>query len=298
MPANASESAQGGYHRGQVSITIPTLNAASTVAGCLYSVRRQSYPHWEVIVVDGGSRDGTVEIARAHGAKVMEAKGGLLAARVEGILASQGEFVLLLDADQVLEPTALERGVHLMEGEGYDMLVLEELSLPARNFWQKLFSAHRRLIHRYIDSDSLDPLTGTVLPRLFRRSLLLEAIRAIPPEVRKRVIHHDHAIIYLEARKRTQRVGILPRAIYHREPDSLRQIWRRNFRYGRSLAALEGPNPYSALLQRRDGYVWPRRLQWRDIPLAVQSALLLTLLKAIQKSGLLWEKGLRAARKG
>jgi len=278
---------------GLVSVTIPTRNAAATLGPCLESVRRQSYPAIEVVVVDGGSSDGTREVALAHGARVVEARGGLLAARIAGAHMAQGDYVLLLDADQVLEPTAIERAVALMEEGGYDMLVLEEASLSPRSLWQRLFAAHRRLLHRYLDAEALHPIRGTVLPRFFRRSLLLEALAAIPEELRARVVHHDHAIIYLEARKLSSRVGILPRAVFHREPASLREIVGRNFRYGRSLAALAGPNPYSQLVRRRDGRLWPRRLAWRDLPLAVQSALLLAFLRAVQRAGLAWEKARR-----
>jgi glycosyltransferase involved in cell wall biosynthesis len=280
---------------GLVSVTIPTRNAAATLGRCLESVRRQAYKAVEVLVVDGGSCDGTQEVAAAYGATVVEVKGGLLAARIAGAQMARGEYVLLLDADQVLAPGVLERAVAMAEEGGYDMLVLEEVSLPPRNFWQKLFAAHRRLIHFYLDEKALDPIKGTVLPRFFRRRLLLEAMDAIPEGLRKEVVHHDHAIIYLEARRLSSKVGILPRAVFHQEPASLREIVARNFRYGRSLAALEGPNPYSRLVRRRDGYIWPRGLAWRHLPLVVQSALLLTMLRAIQQAGLLWEKARRGA---
>ncbi len=276
-----------------MSVTIPTRNAAATLGLCLDSVRGQSYPAIEVVVVDGGSSDGTRELALARGARVVEAAGGLLAARMVGAQVAQGEYVLLLDADQVLEPTAIQRAVALMEEKGLDMLVLEEASLPPRNLWQRLFAAHRRLIHRYLDERAFHPIRGTVLPRLFRRRLLLEALAAIPEGLRWQVVHHDHAIIYLEARKRSSRVGVLPRAVFHREPASLQEIVGRNFRYGRSLVALEGPSPYAQLVRRRDGYIWPRRLAWRDLPLALQSALLLTFLKAVQRAGLAWERARR-----
>ena len=46
----------------RVSIVIVVLNAAATIERCLSSVDRQAYPHKEIIVVDGGSTDGTGDI--------------------------------------------------------------------------------------------------------------------------------------------------------------------------------------------------------------------------------------------
>jgi glycosyltransferase involved in cell wall biosynthesis len=273
-------------------VAIPTRNSGRVIGRCLESLRRQTYPHLEVLVVDGSSRDGTCRVAAAYGATVVPCPGGLLAARYQGVLRARGQYVLMLDSDQVLEPTAVERAVALME-EGHDMLVLEERSLPPRNWLQRLFAAHRRLVHRYLDERALNPFRGTVLPRFFRRDLLLRAFERVPPDLLPRVVHHDHAIIYLECWRLSRRVGYLPRAVYHQEPASLREAWQRNFRYGRSLAVFAADNPYAGLARRRDGYIWPRRLSREDIALALQSALLLTLLKAAQGAGLLWERARR-----
>ncbi|HXG41789.1 MAG TPA: glycosyltransferase family 2 protein [Dehalococcoidia bacterium] len=273
-------------------MAIPTRNSGGVIGRCLESVRRQTYPHLEVLVVDGCSWDGTPAVAAAYGATVVPCAGGLLAARYQGVLRCHGQFVLMLDSDQVLEPTAVERAVAMME-QGYDMLVLEEMSFRPRTWLQRLFAAHRRLIHLYLDEEALDPYRGTVLPRFFRRELLLRALQGVPEGLLERVVHHDHAIIYLECWRLSRRVGFLPRAVYHQEPSSLWEVVRRNFRYGRSLAVFAADGPYADLARRRDGYVWPRRLRPRDVPLAVQSALLLTLLKLAQGAGLLWERATR-----
>lgn len=273
-----------------VSVTIPTLNAAGHLSRCLESLRRQSYTHLEVIVVDGGSRDDTPRLAAEAGATVVTCPGGLLAARCEGARLARGDYVLLLDSDQVLEGTALARAVALAEERGYDMLVLEEVSWRPRNWLQQLFAAHRRLVHRHVGPASLDPYGGTLLPRFFRRALLTSALSTIPQEVVQRVVHHDHAIIYLECWRLSRRVGLLRRAVFHQEPASLRQVWRRNFRYGRSLAVFGPRAPYWDLVRRRDRRPWPRRLDWEDIPLLAQSALLMVLLRGAQWAGLAWQR--------
>ena len=49
-----------------VSIIISVLNSAETLEQCLLSVYEQTYPHKEVIVIDGGSNDGTVDIINSN----------------------------------------------------------------------------------------------------------------------------------------------------------------------------------------------------------------------------------------
>jgi len=266
-----------------VSITIPTRNSEGVIAGCLASVEAQSYQNLETIVIDSLSTDQTRDIAESHGATVITYEGRLLGARHRGLVASHGEYILLLDSDQVLEETAIERAVPMMAE--YDMLVLEELSYQPRSCLQKLFSADRQLIHKQIDDRSLDPFDGTLLPRFFKRKLLLQAFEAIPRELIPVVVHHDHAILYLEARQITTRVGVLPNAVYHREPSSIVTIWRRNFRYGRSLRELPATGRYKGLLDRRDRGFRRGTLKPGNLTLGLQSALLLMLLKTAQKAG-------------
>jgi rSAM/selenodomain-associated transferase 2 len=84
-----------------LSIVIPTLNAEATLARTLAPL--EAAPSLgEILVVDGGSTDRTVEIARASGATVLVAprgRGGQIAA---GVAAAKGAWLLLLHADTVL----------------------------------------------------------------------------------------------------------------------------------------------------------------------------------------------------
>ncbi len=84
--------------RNQVSVVIPALNAAATLAACLVSVAGAA----EIIIADGGSTDATAAIAAAAGAKIIRAapsRGGQLRA---GVAAASAPYVLLLHADTVL----------------------------------------------------------------------------------------------------------------------------------------------------------------------------------------------------
>ena len=108
-----------------VTISIPTFNSAAFLGICLEAVRNQTYKNIEINIVDGNSHDSTVEIAKKFDAKVVSYPGALLGARHEGLKIANGEYILLLDSDQIMESTCIERAVAEMDN-AKDMLILEE----------------------------------------------------------------------------------------------------------------------------------------------------------------------------
>ncbi|MGC9037812.1 MAG: glycosyltransferase [Candidatus Micrarchaeia archaeon] len=90
------------------SIVIPALNEERYLPLALDGVKRQKVPH-ETIVVDGGSTDRTVKIAKAFGARViLEKKKGAAPARNAGAKIARGKYLLFLDADTVPSDSLLE----------------------------------------------------------------------------------------------------------------------------------------------------------------------------------------------
>jgi glycosyltransferase involved in cell wall biosynthesis len=87
---------------GLVSVVMPAYEAEEFIGEALDSVFAQDHPSVEVIVVDDGSTDRTAEIAAERGARVLKrANGGPAAARNTGIAAARGEFLAVIDADDL-----------------------------------------------------------------------------------------------------------------------------------------------------------------------------------------------------
>ncbi|MDR7542947.1 MAG: glycosyltransferase family 2 protein [Armatimonadota bacterium] len=97
-----------------VSVVIPTRNRLALLQEAIESVRRQTYSHWELIVVDDCSEDDTWAWLSSLGdprirAVRLERHSERSAARNRGLAEARGEYVLFLDDDDLLTPRALER---------------------------------------------------------------------------------------------------------------------------------------------------------------------------------------------
>jgi len=94
----------------KISIVTPSFNSIHTIRETIESVRAQNYPNLEHIVVDGGSKDGTVELLKEypHLRWISEKDEGHYHAMNKGIEMSTGEIVNILNADDCFRPGALE----------------------------------------------------------------------------------------------------------------------------------------------------------------------------------------------
>lgn len=108
-----------------VSVVLPTRNRATLLPRAIESVRRQTLPDWELIVVDDASTDSTRDVIAdfiAQDERVstirLETKSGAAAARNRAVRQARGEFVGLLDDDDEWLPRKLERQWHAARSAG------------------------------------------------------------------------------------------------------------------------------------------------------------------------------------
>lgn len=127
------------YEPGLVSIVIPNWNGKKFLAGCLDSLRGQSYANFEVVLVDNGSHDGSVQFLQENYPEVrlltFAHNTGFSVAVNRGIVESRGEFVALLNNDTIVEPTWLYELVRALQehpeigSAGCKMLAYDDRSL-------------------------------------------------------------------------------------------------------------------------------------------------------------------------
>lgn len=98
----------------RVSVIIPSYNSANFLPEAIESVLKQTYPVFEIIVVDDGSTDETKQVCDRYPTikYIYQSNQGLIGARNTGFYASKGEYILFFDSDDCLLPNAVEAGVN------------------------------------------------------------------------------------------------------------------------------------------------------------------------------------------
>ncbi len=104
-----------------VSIITPMYNGVKYVGETIDSVISQTYPNWEMIVIDDGSKDNGPSVVKAYAEKdkrirlLSQANAGSAAARNNGIRQAKGRYIALLDADDLWDSNFLESQLNLMK---------------------------------------------------------------------------------------------------------------------------------------------------------------------------------------
>jgi len=228
-----------------VSIVIPTYNSSRTIGACLESVKEQSHPNIEVIVVDNCSSDRTAELCQRSGPRnlqIISAKSGMTQARNIGISASRGEFVLSLDSDMVLMPNVIRECVEVCANDKVDAVIIPEAAI-GEGFWAECTALEKTMYYG-------DPL--------------VEAARFFHRRVFDRIGGYDERLLagedndfHIRILRSGHRVGRVRSLILHREDGSLRTIVRKKFRYGASLTRyIRKRGTYTLVLYS------PIRLSW------------------------------------
>lgn len=143
----------------KVSIVIPAYNAAATLEECYKSIASQTYQNFEVITVNDGSKDNTLEIINRFASKdkrfvcIDSNNAGVSHARNTGLASASGEYIMFVDADDTLDSTMIEKLVNLIETKNADMAVCR--------FTHPYF-------HCYIENDEYDLSKTSELLRLYQ----------------------------------------------------------------------------------------------------------------------------------
>jgi len=103
-----------------ISIVIPVYNAAPYLRETIQSVKAQTYPDWELILVDDASTDDSMEILQSYKAENIKVLSmlknkGPAAARNEGIRRAQGRYLTFLDADDIWDKDKLQKQLNFIK---------------------------------------------------------------------------------------------------------------------------------------------------------------------------------------
>ena len=206
----------------KLSVIVPCYNAGAFLEACMASVLSQDMADFEVIVIDDGSKDGTLSVAErvaredARVRVLSQENAGVSAARNRGIEAARGEWLTFVDADDLLPPGAfslllgaaggeidLVVGAHETFGDGRTQIVR-----PDTRWMDERGEARRRAVAlRLIEGDSV---LNIMCGKLVRRELVLrEGLR-----LAREVAVAEDALFNLEAALCARGIAYVDEVVY------------------------------------------------------------------------------------
>lgn len=92
------------------SIIVPVYNVEEYIDDCLRSIKNQTFKDYEVIVVNDGTKDNSMDIVKKYDVEIInQENGGLSAARNTGVKKAKGDYLIFLDSDDFIEEELLEK---------------------------------------------------------------------------------------------------------------------------------------------------------------------------------------------
>jgi len=115
----------------EISVVIPVYNVRDYLPKCLDSVLGQTFRDFELIAVNDGSKDDSLEILKRYAEQdeririIDKANGGLSDARNAGMAVARGEFIQFIDSDDFIEPDLLGKCRAKLQATGADMVIFD-----------------------------------------------------------------------------------------------------------------------------------------------------------------------------
>lgn len=211
-----------------VSIIIPTRNSAETLENTLKSIRAQTYKNIEVIIVDGKSNDGTVEISKKYKCKVFtfvpKVKPGTFDATMKrnfGVKKAKGKFVYYLDSDMELGKNLTKEAVELCSTK-YDGIILPEESFGV-GIWARAKNLERRC---YWGDDGIEA------PRFFKKSVWL-AVGGLDEGLAS---GRDDGDLYYKLLDNNYKVSRTKSIVRHNEGNlTIGKLFKKKYIYGKDV---------------------------------------------------------------
>ena len=192
-----------------ISCIVPVYNGERFLAQTLDSVLEQTYQPLEVLLSDDGSTDGTPEIAARYSKQIRyltHANTGPGAARNRGLRLAQGDFVALLDADDLWHPEKLQKQIDQFEKDPD----LDVCVTYFQNFWTSEMAEEEQ---KQENHPLLKPWPGYAVPTMLaRRYVFTEKVGLYDEQIS----HGENTEWFLRAAERNIRIDLLPDVLVRR----------------------------------------------------------------------------------
>lgn len=176
-----------------ISVIIPIYNVQKYLARCLESICNQEFEDYEVILINDGSTDNSLNIAEIYIERyqdkiklINQKNGGLSAARNKGLLHAEGKYVCFIDSDDYVEKTYLSEMYEVAEKNDADLVFCAFKSVDENGKVIKYIRESRLIsekVYSLKENEELFLIQNAAWNKLYRKDIIEECNLYFTPEV-------------------------------------------------------------------------------------------------------------------
>lgn len=175
-----------------ISIVMPAYNCEKYIENSIKSVINQTYSNWELIIIDDGSKDKTLDIIKIFEIKDSRIKSypneknmGVSATRNKGIYLALGEWIAFLDSDDLWEPSKLEKQFELIKSKEAEFTFTGSsyINENGENF-KGIFEVPQEVTYKKLRNQNVISCSSVLIKKKFFKDIKME----------KDDIHEDYAV--------------------------------------------------------------------------------------------------------
>ena len=208
-----------------ISVIVPVYNASKYLDACISSICSQSYKDFELILVDDGSTDNSLEICRKYRLKdnriivVHQDNAGVSAARNAGLTLARGEYFCFVDSDDEIEPNLLEKLYTRMEETHSDLCIC-----GFKNYSKKKISYFKaqeeellgkKEIANFVAKHYLEWLVSSCWGKLYRNIPLQQSQQSQPKRFDPKISLGEDLKFNIEYFQSINKIVVIDECLYH-----------------------------------------------------------------------------------
>ena len=219
-----------------VSVIVPTFNSSENMRTCLESLKAQTYPDIEIIVVDNHSEDKTREIVRRFGIEPLIA-GPERSSQVNlGVKRARGKYVYRVDSDFFVSKNVIKESVEHCEKYALDAIAVQNASDPSVSFWSRV---------RKFERDMYRSGEWNIAIRFVRREVWMKL-----GGLDESLVAGEDYDLHNRFVKSGYRYGFVESCELHLgEPKTLKEIAIKHYTYGKTMLRYVRKDPATAAVQ-------------------------------------------------
>lgn len=195
------------------------------------AILNQNYIDYEIILVDSSSKNNADKFSNYQSIKYIYKKDlNFLEARYTANEVAHGDYVLLLDSTRIISKKMLINCADIISS--IDMIIIPEINRSKSKVLNDLMID---IDERHILSNS-SPYNGVFIPRFYKKELLDKAFKKVLENINKElknICALEDRMIFLEAYKISNNIGVCKDYIIHNESDSIINYMKKYYKYGK-----------------------------------------------------------------